>query len=50
MDENGSRRFTHYLEALPRKLRGWRMARDFDLVTRSQAEPVVLLGNLDLEG
>jgi hypothetical protein len=50
MSENGPQRFTHYLEALPRKLRAWQMARDFDLVTRSQAEPVVLLGNLDLEG
>lgn len=50
MDENGPQRFVHYLEALPRKLRAWQMARDFDLVTRSQTEPVVLLGNLDLEG
>jgi len=47
---NGSERFEHYLEALPRKLAAWQAARDFDLATRSQAEPFVLLGNLDLEG
>lgn len=50
MERNGQQRFTHYLEALPRKLRAWQAARDFDLSTRSQAEPLVLLGNLDLEG
>jgi hypothetical protein len=50
MEENGPRRFAHYLEALPRKLRAWQAARDFDLATRSQTEPLVLLGNLDLEG
>jgi hypothetical protein len=50
MEPNGSQRFAHYLEALPRKLRAWQLARDFDLATRSQAEPFVLLGNLDLEG
>lgn len=50
MESNGSRRFDHYLEALPRKLLAWQAARDFDLATRSQAQPLVLLGNLDLEG
>ncbi len=50
MERNGPRRFGHYLEALPRKLAAWQAARDFDLATRSQADPVVLLGNLDLEG
>lgn len=50
MEENGLQRFAHYLEALPRKLRAWQAARDFDLATRSQSEPLVLLGNLDLEG
>jgi len=50
MAHNGPQRFAHYLEALPRKLRAWQAARDFDLSTRSQAEPLILLGNLDLEG
>ncbi|CAB3683718.1 DUF5594 family protein [Trinickia soli] len=50
MAQHGPQRFAHYLDALPRKLRAWQLARDFDLGTRSQAEPVVLLGNLDLEG
>jgi len=50
MEQNGPNRFAHYLEALPRKLRAWQLARDFDLATRSQAEQFVLLGNLDLEG
>lgn len=50
MERDGPQRFAHYLEALPRKLRAWQAARNFDLITRSQAEPLVLLGNLDLEG
>lgn len=50
MEPNGPRRFAHYLDALPRKLGAWQMARNFDLTTRSQADPLVLLGNLDLEG
>jgi hypothetical protein len=50
MEQNGPERFAHYLEALPRKLHAWQLARDFDLATRSQAEPFVLLGNLDMEG
>lgn len=50
MERSGQQRFAHYLEALPRKLRAWQAARDFDFSTRSQAEPLVLLGNLDLEG
>lgn len=50
MEQNGPQRFVHYLEALPRKLRAWQLAREFDLGTHSQAEPLVLLGNLDLEG
>ncbi|RDU96538.1 DUF5594 family protein [Trinickia dinghuensis] len=50
MESSGPQRFAHYLEALPRKLGAWQAARDFDLATRSQAEPLVLLGNLDLEG
>ena len=49
-EHNGPQRFEHYLEALPRKLAAWQIARDFDLATRSQAEPFILLGNLDLEG
>ena len=49
-ETGGQHRFAHYLEALPRKLRAWQAARAFDLVTRSQAEPLILLGNLDLEG
>jgi hypothetical protein len=50
MEPGGPRRLEHYLEALPRKLAAWQAARNFDLSTRSQAEPVILLGNLDLEG
>ncbi|WP_206953381.1 DUF5594 family protein [Trinickia acidisoli] len=50
MEHGGPQRFAHYLEALPRKLGAWQAARNFDLSTRSQAEPFVLLGNLDLEG
>lgn len=50
MEPDGLRRFLHYLEALPRKLSAWQVARDFDLGTRAQSEPLVLLGNLDLEG
>lgn len=50
MDRSGQQRFARYLKALPRKLRAWQAARDFDLSTRSQSEPLVLLGNLDLEG
>ncbi len=49
-ETGGRQRFAHYLEALPRKLAAWQAARDFDFSTRSQAEPLVLLGNLDLEG
>lgn len=50
MEVHGSQRFAHYLEALPRKLAAWQAARDFDLASRSQTEPFILLGNLDLEG
>ena len=50
IEPNGPERFAHYLEALPRKLRAWQLARNFDVATRSQAEPFILLGNLDLEG
>lgn len=50
MEPGGPRRLQHYIEALPRKLAAWQAARNFDLSTRSQAEPFVLLGNLDLEG
>lgn len=49
-ETGGHHRFAHYLEALPRKLCAWQAARDFDLSTRSQTEPFILLGNLDLEG
>ncbi|MGN6650096.1 DUF5594 family protein [Trinickia sp.] len=49
-EPGGLRRLKHYIEALPHKLAAWQAARDFDLSTRSQAEPFVLLGNLDLEG
>ena len=50
MERGGPQRFAHYLDALPRKLAAWQAARDFDLSTHSQTEPLVLLGNLDLEG
>lgn len=50
MEPGGPRRLEHYIDALPRKLAAWQAARNFDLSTRSQAEPFVLLGNLDLEG
>ena len=50
MQSGGQQRFKQYLDALPRKLRAWQVARGFDLPSRSQAEPLVLLGNLDLEG
>ncbi|PMS36596.1 hypothetical protein B0G57_10336 [Trinickia symbiotica] len=47
---HGRARFAHYLEALPRKLSAWEAARDIDFASRSQAEPAILLGNLDFEG
>ncbi|HEV3106296.1 MAG TPA: DUF5594 family protein [Trinickia sp.] len=43
-------RFARYLSALPGKLKAWQDARQIDFQSRSQAEPDVLIGNLDFEG
>lgn len=50
LERSGAERFAHYLDALPRKLAAWEFARDIDFHSRSQAEPRILLGNLDFEG
>ncbi|AOK53493.1 hypothetical protein DF107_09195 [Burkholderia stagnalis] len=50
MAPHGMQRFEHYLEALPRKLAAWQGARDIDLASRTQADPLVRLGGLDFEG
>lgn len=50
MSPHGAERFAHYLNSLPRKLAAWGGARDIDFRSRSQAEPSVLLGNLDFSG
>jgi non-ribosomal peptide synthetase component F len=50
MDADGAQRFEHYLAALPRKLNAWEGARDIDLESRTQADPLVRLGGLDFEG
>ena len=42
--------FEHYLAALPKKLGAWQSARDIDLLSRTQADPLVRLGGLDFEG
>jgi Domain of unknown function (DUF5594) len=47
MGPHGAERFANYLGALPRKLAAWEAARDVDFRSRSQADPSVLLGNLD---
>lgn len=47
---HGAERFARYLAALPRKLAAWELARDIDFHSHSQAEPHILLGNLDFEG
>jgi hypothetical protein len=46
---HGPGRFSRYLTALPRKLTAWQDARSIDLATLSQADALVLLGNLDFE-
>ncbi|EAY68222.1 hypothetical protein BDAG_00929 [Burkholderia dolosa AU0158] len=50
MEPDGRARFDRYLAALPRKLAAWQDARDIDLPSRTQAEPIVRLGGLDFEG
>ncbi|KWB58749.1 DUF5594 family protein [Burkholderia ubonensis] len=50
MAPEGEARFEQYLAALPRKLSAWQSARDVDLASRTQADPVVRLGGLDFEG
>ena len=50
MRTDGATRFEHYLSALPRKLSAWQGARDIDLASRTQADPLVRLGGLDFEG
>ncbi|WP_179401661.1 DUF5594 family protein [Burkholderia guangdongensis] len=50
MGADGERRFARYLAALPAKLDAWQTARDLDLGSRTQADPLVLLGGLDFEG
>ncbi|RQR57585.1 hypothetical protein DIE07_22265 [Burkholderia sp. Bp9002] len=50
MAPHGMQRFEHYLAALPRKLAAWQGARDIDLASRTQADPLVRLGGLDFEG
>jgi len=42
-------RFARYLRALPAKLAAWQDAREIDFISRCQAEPAVLIGNLDFE-
>lgn len=49
MTPDGAARFARYLAALPRKLPAWQEARDIDFGSRTQAEPLVLLGGLDFE-
>ncbi|HDR8968719.1 DUF5594 family protein [Burkholderia vietnamiensis] len=50
MEPDGAARFEHYLSALPKKLNAWESARDIDLASRTQEEPLVRLGGLDFEG
>ncbi|MDS0792569.1 DUF5594 family protein [Burkholderia pseudomultivorans] len=50
MEPEGPQRFEHYLAALPKKLGAWQGARDIDLASRTQADPLVRLGGLDFEG
>ncbi|MGO4327918.1 DUF5594 family protein [Cupriavidus sp. 2TAF22] len=45
----GEVKFAHYLAALPGKMRAWQVPRQIDFGTRSQADPMVLLGGLDFE-
>jgi hypothetical protein len=45
----GEARFMRYLDAIGAKLDAWQGGREVDLVTRSQAEPSVMLGGLDFE-
>ncbi|CAG9209397.1 DUF5594 family protein [Burkholderia gladioli] len=48
-DDDGTR-FAHYLDALSRKLANWEDARGIDFGSRTQSEPLILLGGLDFEG
>ncbi|MBP0608222.1 MULTISPECIES: DUF5594 family protein [Burkholderia] len=50
MEPDGPQRFEHYLAALPKKLSAWQSARDIDLASRTQGDPLVRLGGLDFEG
>jgi hypothetical protein len=50
MGHRDPERFARYLHVLPRKLKAWQEAREFDFVARAQAEPTILLGNLDFSG
>ncbi len=49
MAPGGEARFLRYLDAIGAKLDAWQGARDVDLATRTQAEPMVLFGGLDFE-
>jgi len=49
LDAGGEARFLRYLDAIGAKLAAWQGAREVDLATRSQAEPLVLFGGLDFE-
>jgi hypothetical protein len=48
-EPDGEARFLRYLEAMSAKLDAWQDARRIDLGSRSQAEPMVLVGGLDFE-
>lgn len=48
-DAGGSEKFEQYLAALAGKMRAWQTPRQIDFGTRSQADPMVLLGGLDFE-
>jgi len=45
----GETRFAEYLDALAGKLDAWQEPRQFDINTRTQADPTVLIGGLDFE-
>lgn len=49
MEEEGTARFERYLAALPAKLPAWQDARGIDFGSRTQADPLVLIGGLDFE-
>lgn len=48
-DAGGAEKFEHYLAALAGKMHAWQTPRQIDFGTRSQADPMVLLGGLDFE-